>query len=351
MILIVGAGLSGLFTAYNLCKKGIKFIILEKDSIGGKIKSLNYKNSIIECGPSVINDNQVNLITLCQELGIKLKYTSSNFCSYNNLVDPKNLNYHKGGQVKDILSNEDISTFDESQYMLYNDWLDSVESEGKYMYIDGGFKKLISTLYNKLKKYIFKGELIKVYNRQSDTLPVTVDIKSNNNIKTSSFYKIIFCTTMTQLYNINFEKPLFDPCNHYTKTMESLRVYVILNTEASTLNDVFKNYNVIYNKDFGLTIKISECVILLVYTDGKHALEMNNKERINTAAKFYKLDNNIKNVLTFFYKDAFDAIVSEKNLSFKLEDRIFQSAFPDRYNQAWVEGNLIQCKKIIDCIV
>jgi hypothetical protein len=350
MILIVGAGLSGLFTACNLYVKGIKFIILEKDSIGGKIKSLNYKNSIIECGPSVINDNQDNLITLCKQLGIKLKYTSSNFYSYNNLVDPKNLSYDKG-QVKDILSKGDTSTFDESQYMLYNDWLKSVRNEGKYMYIDGGFEKLISTLYNKLKKYIFKGELIKVYNRQTDTLPVTVDIKSNNNIKTSSFYKIIFCTTMTQLYNINFEKPLFVPYNHYTKRMESLRVYVILNTEASTLNDVFKNYNVIYNKDFGLTIKISEYIILLVYTDGKHALEMNNKEKINTTAKFYNLDKNIKEVKTFFYKDAFDAIVSQENLSFKLEDRIFQSAFPDRYNQAWVEGNLIQCKKIIDCIV
>lgn len=125
----------------------------------------------------------------------------------------------------------------------------------------------------------------------------------------------------------------------------------MLDKEASFLNNIFKNYKVNYNKDIGLTIKISEYIILVVYTDGKHALEMNNEENINTAAKFYNLDKNIKEVKTFFYKDAFDAVVSQENLSFKLEDRIFQSAFPDRYNQAWVEGNLIQSKKIIDCIV
>ena len=351
MILIVGAGISGLFLGYNLYKKGIKFIILDKQSIGGKINSLYCKNGIIETAPSVIHENQDNIISLCNELGIKLKYTDSNFYSYDKLVDVKTLNHiedrDRDYQVRDILSPQDSSTFRESEYMLFNDWLDCVKNEGKYMYLPQGFLKLISKLYKILEKNIFKGELIKVYNRQSETLPIMVDILSNGIVKKSTFYKIIFCTTMSQLYNINFEKQLL-PKIQYTKKMESLRVYVILDKPVKSLNSIFK-YNVIYKKEFGLTIVISDYIVLLVYTDGNHALEMSKK--INEVAKFYGLDKNIKEVKTYLYKDAFDVITSKKDLNIKLENRIYQSAFPDRKNQCWLEGNLVRCKEILDCIV
>jgi hypothetical protein len=351
MILIVGAGISGLFTGYNLYKKGIKFIILEKQNIGGKIQSLKYGDSIIESGPSICHSNQKNILTLCKELGIKLKNTSSKFYSYSNMIKTQQLQYKSPiFKVKDILSVNDTSTFRESEYMFYNDWLTSVTKEGKYMYVEGGFITIINALYNKLKKYIYKGEIIKIYNGQSDTLPIMVEIKSDKNIKKTTFYKIIFCTTMKQLYNIKFEKQILNPTNIYTKTMESLRVYVILDKPISHLNNIFSKYNVIYNKDFGLTIKISEYIILLIYTDGNHTFKMSKKENIDTVAKFYSLDKNIIDTKIYLYKDAFDVVISHKNLNYKLENRIYQSAFPDRYNQAWLEGNLIQCKKILDCL-
>lgn len=351
MILIVGAGISGLFTGYNLYKKGINFIIIEKQNIGGKIQSLKYGDSIIECAPSVCQSNQQNILTLCKELGIKLKYTSSKFYSYSNMVKPEELKYNSPSfKVKDLLSVNDTSTFRESENMFYNDWLTSIKNEGKYMYVEGGFTTIINSLYNKLKKYIYKGEIIKIYNGQSDTLPIMVDIRSNEIIKRSTFYNIIFCTTMKQLYNIKFEKQILNPTNIYTKTIESLRIYVRLNKPISKLNDIFSKYNVIYNKDFGLTIKISEYIILLIYTDGKHVFEMSKKQNIDTVAKFYNLDKNIIDSKTYLYKDAFDVVISDKNLNYKLENRIYQSAFPDRYNQAWLEGNLIQCKKIVDCL-
>lgn len=351
MILIIGSGISGLFTGYELLKKGCKFVILEKnEKIGGKIDTIKQDNVMIEGGPSVINENQETIITLCKELNISLAYTTSKFFSYSKNIDIKNLK-KKDGKVEDILTNEDIPTFYENKDMIYNDWLSSIRNEGKYMYLKKGFLHLVKKLYKILKPYIFRGTLIKIYNGQSSTLPVMVDIKGfDDNLKRFTFYKIILCTTMKQLYSTEFEKRLL-PKIPYTKSIQSLRVYVVLDKEASVLNSVFSQYNIVYNKEFGLTIKISEYIILLIYTDNIHAVEMSKEHNIKRAMKFYKIDNNVKQIKTFFYKDAFDVLICEKDINFKLENRIFQSAFPDRKNQCWLEGNLIQCKKIVENII
>ena len=351
MILIVGAGISGLFTGYELLKKGYKFVILEKgDRVGGKIESIKYDNYIIEGGPSVINENQHTIITLCQELRIGLEYTKSKFFSYSKTVDTTKLGKKDGSKVEDVLTDDNIATFYENKDMIYNDWLEAVKNEGKYMYLKKGFLHLVKRLYKILNPYIFKGTLLKIYNGQSETLPIMVDMKcSDDKVKRFTFYKIILCTTMNQLYSIQFEKSLL-PKTPYTKTIQSLRVYVILDKQSSVLNNIFSNYNVIYNKQFGLTIKISEYIILLIYTDNEHALEMSKEHNIKKAMKFYGLDKHIKEVKTYLYKDAFDVITSNKDINIKLENRIYQSAFPDRKNQCWLEGNLVRCKEIVKSI-
>ena len=143
MILIIGAGISGLFTGYELLKRNYKFVILEKnDKIGGKIDTIKYDNFAIESGPSVINENQHTIITLCKELNIKLEYTKSKFFSYSKNIDTTKLK-KKYGKVEDILTNNDIPTFYENKDMIYNDWLKSVENEGKYIYLKKGFLHLV----------------------------------------------------------------------------------------------------------------------------------------------------------------------------------------------------------------
>ena len=73
MILIIGAGLSGLLTGYRLKQAGIPFKILEaRNRIGGRINTL-YKlnNAPIEMGATWFTHQHQNLIALLHELEIE----------------------------------------------------------------------------------------------------------------------------------------------------------------------------------------------------------------------------------------------------------------------------------------
>ena len=72
MIIIVGAGLSGLLTAYLLKKEGIPFKILEASNrVGGRINTIYTKEDApIEMGATWFTDQHFNLRTLLKELGI-----------------------------------------------------------------------------------------------------------------------------------------------------------------------------------------------------------------------------------------------------------------------------------------
>ena len=72
MIIIIGAGLSGLLTAYRLKTAGIPFLVLEaRDRIGGRIHTLNGKEDTpLEMGTTWFNPQHRYLIQLLEELDI-----------------------------------------------------------------------------------------------------------------------------------------------------------------------------------------------------------------------------------------------------------------------------------------
>ena len=72
MILIIGAGLSGLLTAYRLKNEGIKFKILEaRTRVGGRINTVyGTENTLIEMGATWFDNQHGYLIALLEELGI-----------------------------------------------------------------------------------------------------------------------------------------------------------------------------------------------------------------------------------------------------------------------------------------
>lgn len=73
MIIIVGAGLSGLLTAYLLKKEGIPFKILEsRNRVGGRINTIYRKEEApIEMGATWFTAQHLNLTALLEELGIR----------------------------------------------------------------------------------------------------------------------------------------------------------------------------------------------------------------------------------------------------------------------------------------
>lgn len=68
--LVVGAGISGLATAYALSKSGISVRVLESASRpGGVIQSISRDGFLLECGPQSFSGNAA-ITSICSELGI-----------------------------------------------------------------------------------------------------------------------------------------------------------------------------------------------------------------------------------------------------------------------------------------
>ena len=72
MVIIIGAGLSGLLTAFRLKKEGVPFKILEaRNRIGGRINTvLGSNNTPVEMGATWFQNHHQNLIALLKELGL-----------------------------------------------------------------------------------------------------------------------------------------------------------------------------------------------------------------------------------------------------------------------------------------
>src|SRR3974390_1212252 len=67
---VIGAGVSGLATAYALQKAGISTLIVDSASRpGGVIQSVKRDGFLLECGPQSFSGN-VHITSLCDDLGL-----------------------------------------------------------------------------------------------------------------------------------------------------------------------------------------------------------------------------------------------------------------------------------------
>jgi monoamine oxidase len=70
-IVIIGAGLSGLLTAYRLLDKGFDIEIVEaRNRIGGRIHSVHSEKACVELGATWFNETHKNIISLLEEFEI-----------------------------------------------------------------------------------------------------------------------------------------------------------------------------------------------------------------------------------------------------------------------------------------
>ena len=124
MILIIGAGLSGLLTGYRLKKEGIPFKILEARSrIGGRINTLNGTNNIpIEMGATWFTNQHRHLIGLLEELGIEY---------FEQYMDPTVFYQPSASSATQLVQ---------------------IPNQSPSFRISGGTSSLINTLFDKLDK-------------------------------------------------------------------------------------------------------------------------------------------------------------------------------------------------------
>ncbi len=124
MIIIIGAGLSGLLTAYRLKKAGIPFKVLEaRNRVGGRIHTVNAsEDTPVEMGATWFGTYHKNLIALLEEL--EIEYFEQ---------------YMKGTAFFQPLSTSPAQSI-------------QIPSQPPSYRISGGTSHLINTLYQQLEK-------------------------------------------------------------------------------------------------------------------------------------------------------------------------------------------------------
>jgi oxygen-dependent protoporphyrinogen oxidase len=86
-VVVVGGGISGLSTAWGLSKRGLKLRLLEAaETAGGTLRSERNEGFLIECGPNSTLENNPELGTLIDELGLRQARIAANPSAENRYV-------------------------------------------------------------------------------------------------------------------------------------------------------------------------------------------------------------------------------------------------------------------------
>jgi len=152
--LIVGAGISGLYTAYAIHQKyrTTDMMIIEKTNrIGGRIESVDFQEDIVDLGAGRIADNQTNMMKLIEIFHLENETMQSSMSK----------GYVKFKEILNTTINPAIINYQFDSYQLVRDSdfyeiLDKMKKlvEDKEYYtsaMNQNFYYFLSTLYGKVK--------------------------------------------------------------------------------------------------------------------------------------------------------------------------------------------------------
>lgn len=158
-VIIVGAGLAGLSTAYRLKKAGKSFIILEMSShIGGRIRTASYvENVSAELGLEEFWDKNPTL-EIFRELKVPLEKSATCFSSF---ITGEKLNTFTQNTNMDFLK----SFLNAEEFKAYKDW----DTKTAKLYAQIGDAKKLTEELKKLMNISFKDWVV-----NTNKLPVKV---------------------------------------------------------------------------------------------------------------------------------------------------------------------------------
>jgi len=295
MIIIIGAGLSGLLTAYRLKKEGIPFKILEaRNRIGGRINTVyGTNNTPLEMGATWFGKEHRNLIALLEELGIE--YFEQ---------------YMKGTVFFQPFSTSPAESI-------------QIPTHPPSYRISGGTSNLINTLYQKLdQKDILLNQSVKKIKFENDSVQViTEEVFEGDNV-------VLAIPPKLWGQKISFEPNLPDNLRSiaqqtHTWMEDSIKI-------ALTYKQAFWQEENLSGTLFSNTGPITELYDHCNHERSKYALcgFLNSSfKRLDSAERRSKVINQLKNV---FGEEAGD-FLDYKECIWSKEENTFEASSIDLY--------------------
>ena len=266
-IIIIGSGMSGLYSAYNIkiAEPNSKFLVLEKHKkqwIGGRVSNEMFYGTQIVTGAGIgRKDTNPLLIKLMKELHIK----SSEFKSVMNysktftpvdiikIINKLKNDYEKYPEYnkktfkeyfikvlgkecyKKFVISAGYSDYENADVLetLYNYGMD--DNTGGWTGLHIPWKKLVDTLYHKIGENHFKFSCDVVSIKKIKLEPCLFEIKTENN---STFYsnKVILATTISSIQKLIPGASEKNSLYQQIHGQPFLRLYAKFNNRALLLN-------------------------------------------------------------------------------------------------------------------
>lgn len=313
-IIIIGSGIAGLYSAYNIKKYNphIKFLILEKykkNWIGGRVSSEKFYGVDIVTGAGVgRKDTNPLLIKLMDELNVKYDEFKAKVNYSNELKEPVNiikiLNYLKKiynlNKKNPIIKTKTFKEFAESilgkniyhNFVLTNGYSDYEKADINETLYNYGmedntsgwtglrihFKDLINKLYDIIGKENFKfsNNVVKIesFNIKSNVYKIITE-KGNNYLTN----KIILATTITGIKKLipNADKPNSIYQQIHGQTF--LRLYAKFDKKSSEIMKEYVPYYTIVPTELQKIIPVNQekGIYQISYSDNENAIKLKDK--------------------------------------------------------------------------
>lgn len=294
-IIVIGAGISGLYLSNILKKKNISHIVLEKNSrIGGRVGDIKIDNYKVPIGAGVLRQNDKQMIDFYQEYvkeplefyrtNIDYSYVQGNSNAIKDTIKYLSYLVETLDDIEDIRHKQNFKQFflthlSKKQYKyfmdcnLYNDFskADIIDTLYDYGFEDNipgklvaapKWDKFLASIYNKLKKNI------KLNSGVKKIMPEKVILENDEELFGK---KIVACLTSNAL-----QKILPSSVSKFYKNVPSqhfMRMYAVLNKEIPQV----KNGFVLLKSPLKKIIHIHKKLYMVAYTEDKYAKFVEDK--------------------------------------------------------------------------
>jgi len=307
-IIIIGSGISGLYSALNIHKfhPNTSFLVLEKYKkqwIGGRTSNEKFHEVSIVTGAGVGRKNKDKLlIKLMNEIGIEyseyksvIHYSQFNHLDIIKIINKLKILYHEYPKLHDKTFKQFfIQTLGEQLYekfimsvgytdyenadiyeTLYNYGMD--DDKGGWIGLNIPWKKMIDTLYYKIgtKHFKFSSDVISIQKIKSS--PCLFEIKTQNKILYYS-NKVIIATTISGIKTLVPGASNENSIYQQIHGQPFLRLYAKFDKKSS---EIMKKYITTYTIVPGPLQKIipidsDKGVYMIAYNDNKNTLLLKN---------------------------------------------------------------------------